>query len=188
MSEQYFSVQHCLSISVIPMEPDFQLPDQQQFEAEIPESFKIANTIVDLDFSNSRMLRNISDEVGILVEVINQQAKKINLLMSHILMKEEDECCQHQTISFGGSHISFYSTLPLGKGQIVRLKIYLRDEACAVYCYAKIARIEEHEEKSVITAEYCLIQNDDREQLIRSCIYQQSRQLRDRAAQKYNLN
>ncbi len=34
MGELYFSVQHCLSISVIPMESDFKLSEQAVFEAE----------------------------------------------------------------------------------------------------------------------------------------------------------
>lgn len=187
MSEQYFSVQHCLSISVIPMEPDFKLPDQEAFEAEIPESFKISNTMVQIDYSNARVLREISDDINFLVDVINQQAKKINLLMAHILMHEEDESNHHQTVSFGGSHISFHSSLPIFKGQFLKLKIYLRDEASAVYCYAKVTQIQSQDENPLITAEYCLIQNNDRELLIRACIHQQSRQLRDRAAKKYNL-
>ncbi len=187
MSEQYFSVQHCLSISVIPMEPDFKLPDQAAFEAEIPETFQIANTMVQIDYSNARVLREISEDINFLVDVINQQAKKINLLMTHILMMEEDESFQHKTVSFGGSNIAFHSHLPLIKGQILRLKIYLREEASAVYCYARVTQIQSQEEFPLITAEYCLIQNNDRELLIRACIHQQSKQLRDRAAQKYNL-
>lgn len=186
MSEHYFSVQHCLSISVIPMEPDFVLPELANLETEIPEAFKIANTIVHLDLSNTRSLRNINEDFSTLVEVINQQAKKINLLMAYILLKEEDELHHHFSTSFGGSEVTFFSDLPLDMGQMLRLKLFLREEASAVYCYGKVIRIEQQHEKSCYTAEYTLIRDDDRELLIRACLNQQSKQLRERAAQKYN--
>ena len=104
MSEQYFSVHHCLTISVIPMEQGFELPDHDTFEAEIPEPFKISNTIVQLDLSNARALRSISDDIGYLVDVINQQSRKLNLLMTHILMQDDDPQYRHLTLSFGGSN------------------------------------------------------------------------------------
>ena len=63
------------------MEQGFELPDHDTFEAEIPEPFKISNTIVQLDLSNARALRSISDDIGYLVDVINQQSRKINLLI-----------------------------------------------------------------------------------------------------------
>lgn len=77
MSEQYFSVQHCLSISVIPMEPDFTRPDQEAFEAEIPESFKISNTMVQIDYSNARVLRSVMTSIFSLMSSINRQKKSI---------------------------------------------------------------------------------------------------------------
>ena len=187
MSEQYFSVQHCLSVSVIPMEQDFQLPDDATFEAEIPEPFKISNTLEQLDLSNARSLRQISDDIGYLVEVINQQSRKINLLMAHILMQEDNPEYRHLTLSFGGSQITFRSSLPLTTGQRLRLKLFLREEACAVYCYARISHIETDQDRALVTATYELIRNDDRELLIRACSHEQSRQLKERAEKRYQL-
>ncbi len=186
MSEHYFSVQHCLSISVIPMEPDFVLPALSDLDTEIPEAFKIANTIVHLDLSNTRSLRNINEDFSMLVEVINQQAKKINLLMAYILLKEEDEQHHHFSTSFGGSEVTFLSELKLDMGQTILLKLFLRDEASAVYCYGKVIGIDPEQNKCGYTVEYSLIRDDDRELLIRACLNQQSKQLRERAAQKYN--
>ncbi|WP_024871135.1 PilZ domain-containing protein [Tolumonas lignilytica] len=187
MSEQYFSVQHCLSISVIPLEQDFKLPDLASFEAEIPEPFKISNTLVQLDLSNARALRQISDDIGYLVEVINQQSRKINLLMAHILQQDDNPLHRHQTHSFGGSQLTFHTSLPLEKGQLLRLKIFLREEACAVYCYGRVTHIEGEEERLLVTATYELLRNEDRELLIRACSHEQSRQLRERAEKKYQL-
>jgi hypothetical protein len=187
LSEQYFSVHHCLSVSVIPMEQGFELPDVDTFEAEIPEPFKISNTIVQLDLSNARALRSISDDVGYLVDVINQQSRKLNLLMTHILMQDDDPQYRHLTLSFGGSQITFYSSLPLIMNQLLRLKIFVREEASAVYCYGRVVNLESdvEQDRALVTVEYALILENDRELLIRAGMHEQSRQLRERAEKKY---
>lgn len=169
------------------MEHDFELPDDAAFEAEIPEPFKISNTLVQLDLSNARALRQISDDIGYLVEIINLQSRKINLLMAHILQQEDDPKFRHLTLSFGGSQLAFRSSLPLEVGQLLRLQIFLREEACAVYCYARVSHLKTEEDRLLVTANYELIRNEDRELLIRACSHEQSRQLKERAEKKYQL-
>lgn len=169
------------------MEQGFQLPDRDTFEAEIPEPFKISSTIVHLDLSNARALRNISDDMSYLVDVINQQSRKINLLMAHILMQEDEPQHRHLTLSFGGSQLTFHSSLALEKEQLLQLKIFVREEASAVYCYGRITDISTEHDRSLITAEYALILDNDRELLIRAGMHEQSRQLKERAEKKYQL-
>ena len=169
------------------MEQDFELPDHDAFEAEIPEPFKISNTIVQLDLSNARALRSISDDIGYLVDVINQQSRKINLLMAHILMQEDDPQYRHNTLSFGGSRLTFYSSMPLEKKQLLRVKIFLREEASAVYCYGRIIDLVTEQDRLLVTVEYALLREEDRELLIRAGMHEQSRQLKERAEKKHQL-
>jgi hypothetical protein len=169
------------------MEQGFELPDHDAFEAEIPEPFKISNTIVQLDLSNARALRSISDDIGYLVDVINQQSRKINLLMAHILMQEDDPLHRHNTLSFGGSRLTFYSSMPLEKKQLLRIKIFLREEASAVYCYGRIIDLVTEQDRLLVTVEYALLREEDRELLIRAGMHEQSRQLRERAEKKHQL-
>ncbi len=169
------------------MEQGFELPDHDTFEAEIPEPFKISNTIVQLDLSNARALRSISDDIGYLVDVINQQSRKLNLMMTHILMQDDDPQYRHLTLSFGGSQLTFHTSLALEKNQLLRLKIFVREEASAVYCYGRVTNIVTEDDRSLVTIEYALIREDDRELLIRAGMHEQSRQLKERAEKKYQL-
>ena len=71
--------------------------------------------------------------------------------------------------------------------KLLRLKIFVREEASAVYCYGRVTDIVAEEDRSLITVEYALIRDDDRELLIRAGMHEQSRQLKERAEKKYQL-
>jgi hypothetical protein len=186
LSEQFFSVQHALTISATPMSQDFELPDFTTFEREIPETFKISDVVAQLDSSNARSIRQMSDDLSYLVEVINQQSKKINLLMAHILLQEDTPDSRSHTYSYGGSHLSYLHANPVADRTLVRLKIFLYEEASAVYCYGRVTHSEPwHDDNYLIHIEYELIREPDRELLIRASIHEQSRQLKVRAEKKY---
>lgn len=168
------------------MNLDFELPDFTTFEQEIPETFKISDVIAQLDSSNARSIRQMSDDLSYLVDVINQQSKKINLLMAHILLQEDSPEDRSHTYSYGGSHLSYIHATQLPDQTLVRLKIFLYEEASAVYCYGRVTHCEPwHNNNYLIHMEYELIRDPDRELLIRASIHEQSRQLKIRAEKKY---
>ena len=73
LSEEYFSIQHRLAVNLIPLPEGSPLPDLDQLEAELPEPFRLSNSIAHLEMGSHRALRNLSDELQPLVEIINQQ-------------------------------------------------------------------------------------------------------------------
>ena len=125
-----------------PLASDYPLPNLEQLEQEMPEPFRIAGAIAHVDMSAARQLRNVDEELGVLVEVINQQSFKINMLLSYLLSQLDDPVCRHHTQSVGGSQLSFISSLPLQPGQLLRLKLFLQEEAAAIYCYGQVSEIE----------------------------------------------
>ena len=68
--------------------------------------------------------------------------------------------------------------------QIVRLKIFLREEAAAIYCYGQVKQLDGSEHGTHVLLDYVRIREDDRELLVRASLHVQSKQLKLRAQER----
>lgn len=186
MSEQFFSVVHSLAINVEPLADGFVLPSLDELEQELPEPFRIAGAISHIDMSTARQLRNLGEEFSLLVDVINQQSGKINMLLSFLLSQLDEPTHRFQTVSIGGSQLSFLCHQPLHLHQQLRLKLFLHEEASAIYCYGKITELEQKPGGTLVHVSYSRIRGEDQEVLVRASLHIQSRQLKQRAEQRAN--
>ncbi|MEE9694711.1 PilZ domain-containing protein [Aeromonas hydrophila] len=186
MQEQFFSVTHATPVNVIPMPGDFHLPSLEALEAELPEPFRIASAITSIDMVTSRLIRNQSDSMHDLVEIINQQSRKIDMIMGYVLSVQDHPEHRFHTLRFGAGQLTYLHPHQ-GHGevphlhQIVRLKIFLREEASAVYCYGQVKQLEPSEHGTHVMLDYVRIREDDRELLVRASLHIQSKQLKLRA-------
>ncbi|MFQ2198204.1 PilZ domain-containing protein [Aeromonas hydrophila] len=186
MQEQFFSVTHATPVNVIPMPGDFHLPSLEALEAELPEPFRIASAITSIDMVTSRLIRNQNDSMHDLVEIINQQSRKIDMIMGYVLSVQDHPEHRFHTLSFGAGQLTYLHPRQ-GHGevphlhQIVRLKIFLREEASAIYCYGQVKQLEPSEHGTHVMLDYVRIREDDRELLVRASLHIQSKQLKLRA-------
>ncbi|OZG41920.1 PilZ domain-containing protein [Aeromonas sp. A35_P] len=186
MQEQFFSVTHATPVNVIPMPGDFHLPSLEALEAELPEPFRIASSITSIDMVTSRLLRNQSESMHDLVEIINQQSRKIDMIMGYVLSVQDHPEHRFHTLRFGAGQLTYLHPRQ-GHGeaphqhQIVRLKIFLREEASAIYCYGQVKQLEPSEHGTHVVLDYVRIREDDRELLVRASLHIQSKQLKLRA-------
>ncbi|MGN5163666.1 PilZ domain-containing protein [Aeromonas dhakensis] len=186
MQEQFFSVTHATPVNVIPMPGDFHLPSLEALEAELPEPFRIASSISSIDMVTSRLLRNQSESMHDLVEIINQQSRKIDMIMGYVLSVQDHPEHRFHTLRFGAGQLTYLHPRQ-GHGeaphlhQIVRLKIFLREEASAIYCYGQVKQLEPSEHGIQVVLDYVRIREDDRELLVRASLHIQSKQLKLRA-------
>ncbi|MDX7695044.1 hypothetical protein [Aeromonas dhakensis] len=186
MQEQFFSVTHATPVNVIPMPGDFHLPSLEALEAELPEPFRIASSITSIDMVTSRLLRNQSESMHDLVEIINQQSRKIDMIMGYVLSVQDHPEHRFHTLRFGAGQLTYLHPRQ-GHGeaprlhQIVRLKIFLREEASAIYCYGQVKQLEPSEHGTQVVLDYVRIREDDRELLVRASLHIQSKQLKLRA-------
>ncbi|BED99242.1 hypothetical protein [Aeromonas dhakensis] len=186
MQEQFFSVTHATPVNVIPMPGDFHLPSLEALEAELPEPFRIASSITSIDMVTSRLLRNQSESMHDLVEIINQQSRKIDMIMGYVLSVQDHPEHRFHTLRFGAGQLTYLHPRQ-GHGeaphlhQIVRLKIFLREEASAIYCYGQVKQLEPSEHGTQVMLDYVRIREDDRELLVRASLHIQSKQLKLRA-------
>ena len=186
MQEQFFSVTHATPVNVIPMPGDFHLPSLEALEAELPEPFRIASAITSIDMVTSRLIRNQNDSMHDLVEIINQQSRKIDMIMGYVLSVQDHPEHRFHTLRFGAGQLTYLHPRQ-GHGeaphlhQIVRLKIFLREEASAIYCYGQVKQLEPSEHGTQVVLDYVRIREDDRELLVRASLHIQSKQLKLRA-------
>ncbi|HHQ4557475.1 PilZ domain-containing protein [Aeromonas hydrophila] len=186
MQEQFFSVTHATPVNVIPMPGDFHLPSLEALEAELPEPFRIASAITSIDMVTSRLIRNQNDSMHDLVEIINQQSRKIDMIMGYVLSVQDHPEHRFHTLRFGAGQLTYLHPRQ-GHGevphlhQIVRLKIFLREEASAIYCYGQVKQLEPSEHGTHVILDYVRIREDDRELLVRASLHIQSKQLKLRA-------
>ncbi|MDL5383454.1 PilZ domain-containing protein [Aeromonas hydrophila] len=186
MQEQFFSVTHATPVNVIPMPGDFHLPSLEALEAELPEPFRIASAITSIDMVTSRLIRNQNDSMHDLVEIINQQSRKIDMIMGYVLSVQDHPEHRFHTLRFGAGQLTYLHPRQ-GHGevphlhQIVRLKIFLREEASAIYCYGQVKQLEPSEHGTHVMLDYVRIRDDDRELLVRASLHIQSKQLKLRA-------
>ncbi|MBO2899505.1 PilZ domain-containing protein [Aeromonas dhakensis] len=186
MQEQFFSVTHATPVNVIPMPGDFHLPSLEALEAELPDPFRIASSISSIDMVTSRLLRNQSESMHDLVEIINQQSRKIDMIMGYVLSVQDHPEHRFHTLRFGAGQLTYLHPRQ-GHGeaphlhQIVRLKIFLREEASAIYCYGQVKQLEPSEHGTQVVLDYVRIREDDRELLVRASLHIQSKQLKLRA-------
>lgn len=186
LSEEYFSIQHRLAVNLIPLPLGSPLPDLEQLEAELPEPFRLSNSIAHLEVGSHRALRNLSDELQPLVDIINQQSQKINVLLGFVLSMQDEPHQRHHTERFGAGGLTLCTALPLVPHQLVQLKIFLQEEAAAIFCYGRVTQVSPEGEQHRLQLEYARIRDEDRELLIRASLHVQSKQLKLRAQQRAN--
>ena len=186
MQEQFFSVTHATPVNVIPMPGDFHLPTLEALEAELPEPFRIASSITSIDMVTSRLMRNQNESMHDLVEIVNQQSRKIDMIMGYVLSVQDHPEHRFHTLRFGAGQLTYLHPRqghgePPHLHQIVRLKIFLREEASAIYCYGQVKQLEPSEHGTHVMLDYVRIREDDRELLVRASLHVQSKQLKLRA-------
>ena len=179
-NNEYFLVQHTLSINLHPVN-ETQLPiDQNAFEEEIPGPFRMASDLAQADVSMLAPLKLNSENTQALWHFLQAQNQKINTLLSYVLTQQDEQQARHQSLKFSAGSLIIAGNDKWGVGDNVRLKIFLPEESAAIYCYACVS--DSSESECVFT--YTFIREQDRELLIRASLHVQSQQLKNRAKQR----
>lgn len=183
MADPYFSIDYSAQVNISPLAGYETLPDSAQLEAEIPAPFKLISEVTRIDTTNARLLRNLDEHAGELIEIINQQSRKIDLVLSYVLAQEDEPNQRHTTLSLGGGGFTFCSRQALADHSLVRFKLFLPELSVAVYGYGKI-EIPVSEPEPVYRCAFVAIREQDRDALIRASLQLQAKQLKARAERR----
>lgn len=183
MTEQeYFTVHHTLTINVEPLTAHFILPSPTDFEAEIPAPFIVASEFSQLDqLSDAARLELKNSDFKNVIQLLETQNSKLNLLLSFMLSQQDDSAFRTHTTGFGASQFSYKSAQALKSGQAVRAKLFLEYPAAAIYCYGQVTACEPDSDHFLVTVKYTLLRDTDQDLLIKAALHQQQKLLRQRS-------
>lgn len=183
---EFFSIKHELNVNVTPLDDDFRLPSMDDFPTQMPYAFRMASDMSDIESKALRPLRHLGEHAAELAEFLNHQSRKIDLMMSYILQQQDDEDTRYKTVEFGGGGVVIRSSREMKVGQRAELKIFLTEEASAVYCFAEVIACQEHDDQYHIGLIFTRIREQDQELLVRASLHMQTLQLRARAKRLKN--
>ena len=183
MSDQeYFTVHHRLTINVEPLTDDFEFPSYESFVSEIPAPFIVASEFSQLDqLSDAAKLELKNNDFKHVVQLLDTQNSKLNLLLTFMLSQQDDPQYRQVTKSFGASQLSYYAKQVISTGTKLRIKLFLEHPAAAIYCYATVDSIEEQNGDNIVTVKYDLLRDTDQDLLIKAALHQQQKILRQRS-------
>ncbi|WP_338294845.1 PilZ domain-containing protein [Planctobacterium marinum] len=181
---EYFTIKHELKVNLSLMPENFQLPELNELSHHMPYAFRMASELADIETKALRPLRHLGEHARELADFLNHQSRKIDLMMSYILHQQDNEEERFTTIEFGGAGLAIKSTTQMTAGEIYQVKIFIEEEASAVFCYAEVIQCESIDEKHYRVALLLnRIREQDQELLVRASLHLQTRHLKKRNEQ-----
>ncbi|MEO2265786.1 PilZ domain-containing protein [Pseudoalteromonas pernae] len=177
---EFFQIQESVSVIVEPVSKDAVPASAEELEQDIPALYKLANEVNTLEQSALRPLRLLGETASELAHYLSLQSRKIDLILSHILMQENTEQPTEKTQSYGGSGFTLVREQALDKGEFARCKLFLQQEAAAIYCYAEVIEVTPKDDKFSHKLLFSVLRDQDQELLVRSSLHAQTRQLKKR--------
>ena len=182
--EEYFQLTHPVPLNIKLGGDISDLPDQQTFENNIPLAYKVASEMQGLEQNMLRPLRQLGDVIEPLADYLKAQSRKIDLMMSYVLQSQDEDDIKLTTKTFGGGGFTFESEQDFELNSYLQCKLFFNEDAAAIFCYAKIAQVQQLENRKQYTLIFCRIRDDDREIVVRASLHLQSKQLLEKAKQK----
>ena len=180
---EFFGIDYDFTLNIMPLNHD-DVITYEHFIEKMPMPFKLASNMVTLDQAALRPIKASNNVTSQLVDFLNHQAKKIDLLIGYILSQQDEVQYRYQGIKFGGGGVKFIAKTPFELGQQLEIKLFLLDDNCAVYCYGEVIAVSK---KTELSAQgdfqfqhkviFHFIREDDRDVLVRASLHEQSKQL-----------
>lgn len=177
---EFFTIKHSLSVNLKPLGSEFVVPDKHALVESMPYAFKIAAQMSEIETKALRPLRNLGEHAQELVDFLNLQSKKIDLMMSFILQQQDEDDYRFSTTEFGGGGLTLVSTKPVNVGETAEVKVFLAEEAAGIFCYGEIIQCKELQTGYAVSLIFVRIRDEDQELLVRASLHLQTLQLRAR--------
>lgn len=184
--DEFYTIQHAVRVNMVCVPESFVLPDVDDLSEHMPFAFKVASEVSSIDAKALRQLRNMGEHGLELADFLNTQSRKIDLLMSLVLQQQDDASTAYMSYKFGGGGIILVCNQPLNPGQITELKIFLKEEASAIFCFGEVIACQAVADSYHISLIFNRIREEDQDLLVRASLHLQTLQLRKRAKQQKN--
>jgi len=183
-SNAYFSVNHAFDAYLQPWDPQQPLPSLDQLALMLPPSLQLISDIKSLEADCLLQLRHLDNDAKTVVEFLKLQSRKIDMVLQHVMSKEEYEGQHYQGSHFGGSSIRLISRHPLTIGSEFKVSLHIKDACLAMICFANVQQCEavnaddDSDVQFHIELRFSVIQDTDIEQLVKASLSLQQKQLK----------
>ncbi len=185
---EFFMIQHDLPVNMRQLEADFVLPELDDLHQHMPYEFQIASELSSIDSKALRPLRGLGEHAVELAEFLSHQARKIDLMMSLILQQHAKPQDTFHSVKFGGGGIVVETTDAWPVGTNSEVKLFLREEASAIFCFAQVIACKPVEDKYHISLIFTRIREEDQDLLVTASLHLQAAALRKRKSKEKNQN
>ncbi|CAM3841183.1 PilZ domain-containing protein [Rheinheimera salexigens] len=180
--QDYFSVEHRININIQPITEA--LPDIAQLENAIPEAFLLSSQSSELNMSALRSLNRLGELAEELANYLQQQAKKMDLLLQYVLRQQDIAEQRFYSLHYGGSGCCYLAQSPLPVLQAVEIRLFLPNNEGAVFCFGQVLSCQQVADNWQIKVVFTRIREQDRELIVRASLHQQSKLLKQHAEQR----
>jgi len=162
---------------------EFELPSKEEFANQSPDEFQLINHLSRLDLDNSSLLHSIQDDSPDIARYFKLINSKIEAIAKQIVsVGLTDEVTPTEvTLSAGG--LSFVSTEQYQLGNLIKTRMILYPSNSVISSYGVVVRSVASEQGFDTAVEYRLINESDRDALVRHVLHLQSNSLRKHSIQ-----
>lgn len=177
----FYLIGHAIKVNLQSASNEDAEQSMAEFEASMPYAFRISSQMSEIESKALRPFRSMGEKFEELVDYLQLQAKKMDLMMSYILQQQDEEAFRFTATKFGGGGVVVALNNEVELGSYARIKIFLETEAAAIYCIAQAVACEpsnDDEDCFDVSYAYTLIREEDQELLVRASLHLQTAQLR----------
>jgi hypothetical protein len=182
--DEFFMIKSNIPVNMQVLADDFVLPKIDDLHRHMPYEFQIASELSGIDTKALRPLRGLGEHAIELAEFLNHQSRKIDLMMSLILQQHSKQEQTYHSVQFGGGGIILESEGELSVGSIIELKLFLREEASAIFCFAEVIACKPADDTYHVFMIFTRIREEDQDLLVRASLHLQAANLRKRKSQE----
>ncbi len=175
----FFLINHPTKVNISVIDSKQATQSMEEFESEMPYAFRIASELSEIESQALKPLRSMGEKLEGLVNYLQLQSRKIDLMMSYILIQQDDENKRAEALKFGGGGLIVSHTSPIKIGVAVEVKVFLDKEATAIFCLAEVIDVEVIDDLYHVSYVYTHIRDQDQELLVRASLHLQTSQLRN---------
>ena len=181
---EFFMIKHPIQVNIKEMSSDFVAPEAEDLVDHMPHPFVIASEMSEIGSKALRPLRVLGEHAEELAAFLDLQNRKIDLIMSYVLQQQDQKEYQYQGIEFGGSGVKVESDGEIAIEQAVEIKVFLTEEACAIFAYAEVIDCKKVDDKYHVSLTFSSIREQDQDILVKASLHLQTQQLKKRSKSK----
>lgn len=178
----FFMLAYPVALNVEWLPADYPEPDEALLLRTMPDAFLIANEAAALQQTALRPIPSLGEAGLALSEYLSLQSRKVDLMMSYILQQQDEVAKRFMSDKIGGAGVAFTYPEAVDLGTYAQVKLFIQEEAAAVFCYAEVISSDPKTDGSGynIALLFTAIREEDQETLVRCTMHLQTKQLRAR--------